>query len=299
MTTAPDRCWLQIVACCDQAELLELALESAGALAVTLRGLGEEVLIEAQPGAAPLWQRTELLALFPTGTDPEPIGRELESQLHDYHLRWDAELLEDRDWVRSWMDAYQPMRFGQRLWVCPRHADIEQSGAVVVRLDPGLAFGTGTHATTALCLEWLDAHPPRDRLVLDYGCGSGVLALAAAALGATTAQAVDTDHQALLAARENAQANGLSNAIRVDAVECALSADIILANILAGPLIELAPRLISLLRPGGRLILAGILAHQSEAVQAAYAPEIRFDGGAARDGWVRLDGRQVGLQKPA
>lgn len=290
MSPPNDACWLQIIASSDRVELLEAALEGAGAQAVTVRGAGQEMLIEPQPGATPMWQRAEVMALFPGETDPQPIGHQLETLLSEYHLRWKAELLENRDWVRAWMDAYQPMRFGQQLWISPRHAEIDQSNAVVVRLDPGLAFGTGTHATTALCLEWLDAHPPRDRDVLDYGCGSGVLALAAAGLGARAVQAVDSDHQALAATRDNAEENQFSSRIQVTAVHAANDADVILANILAGPLIALAPELTKLLRPGGRLILSGILAAQSERVQAAYAPAIRFDAGAARDGWVRLDG---------
>lgn len=290
MSTAGEQSWLQIVASCDNAELLENAFEDAGALAVTLRGDGGETLVEPAPGATPMWQHTQVLALFPAGTDPEPIADELETALAAYNLRWYAELIEDRDWVRAWMDAYQPMRFGRRLWVCPHHATVDADDAVILRLDPGLAFGTGTHATTALCLEWLDAHPPDGTTVLDYGCGSGVLALAAARLGASAVQAVDTDRQALLATAANADDNGLAACVRVQETNAAAAADVVLANILAGPLMELAPTLTDLVRPGGRLILSGILADQAEAVQSAYAPVIRIDAGAARDGWVRLDG---------
>lgn len=295
MTETNRSCWLQIVASCDRAELLETALDGAGALAVTVRGTGAETLIEPEPGATPMWPHAEVTALFPAGTDPEPIGAQIEAVLGDYGLHWHAELLEDRDWVRAWMDSYQPMRFGHRLWVCPHHATVDQMDAVVLRLDPGLAFGTGTHATTALCLEWLDTHPPKAATVLDYGCGSGVLALAAARLGAESVQAVDTDSQALLATQANAAHNDLGSQIRVSGVADAADADLVLANILAGPLMELAPTLSGLVRPGGRLILSGILAHQADAVQAAYAPEIRFDAGAARDGWVRLDGIRSAL----
>lgn len=291
MTQLDNASWLQIVASCDQSELLETALDGAGALAVTIRGTGDEILIEPEPGATPMWQRTELTALFPAGTDAGQLGTELEAMLRGYHLDWHAEIVEDRDWVRAWMDDYQPMRFGNNLWVCPRHAQVNDPNATILRLDPGLAFGTGTHPTTALCLEWLDAHPPNDLTVLDYGCGSGVLALAAARMGAAgTVQAVDTDQQALVATKENAADNDIPAKLEVGPVSTAQKADIVLANILAGPLIELASTLSELVRPGGQLILSGILSEQAETVQAAYADHFSFDSGASQNGWVRLDG---------
>lgn len=292
MTARPDQSWLQIVAASGQPALLEAAFEAEGALAIVLRGDGSETLIEPRPGDEPTWKRTEVAALFPAGTDPDAVAEKITAVLGPRKLRWRAERVEDRDWVREWMDGYRPLAFGRRLWVCPRHAHVEAKNAVVLRLDPGAAFGTGTHATTALCLEWLDAHPPAGLAVLDYGCGSGVLALAAAHLDAASVQAVDIDPRALAVTEENSAVNGVSARLRTGPPEDADPADVVIANILSGPLIELAPRLTALVRPGGRLILSGILAEQAEAVTVAYAANFVFEAGAARDGWIRLDGRR-------
>lgn len=167
----------------------------------------------------------------------------------------------DRAWEREWLRDFHAMRFGRRLWVCPHHEQVADPGAAVVRMDPGLAFGTGTHPTTALCLEWLDAHPPADCAVIDYGCGSGVLALAALRLGARSASCFDIDPQALIAARDNASANGLSDRLRLCNSGAAIAggADLLLANILSGPLVALAPAFADLLQAAGELVLSGLM----------------------------------------
>jgi ribosomal protein L11 methyltransferase len=204
-----------------------------------------------------------------------------------------SELIEDQDWERSWMDNFQPMRFGQRLWIVPSWHAAPEPDAVNLLLDPGLAFGTGTHPTTALCLEWLDAQTLQDCTVLDFGCGSGILAIAALLLGAGLAIGTDIDPQALEASRDNASRNGIEPArfpLYLPGELPGVRADVLVANILAGPLVELAPRLAELLGPGGRLALSGILAEQAEAVRAAYSKDFMLEPTAEKDGWVRISG---------
>jgi ribosomal protein L11 methyltransferase len=203
----------------------------------------------------------------------------------------------DRVWEREWLKDFHPMRFGRRLWVLPHHAEPPADPqAVLVRLDPGLAFGTGTHASTALCLTWLDARLASGSRVIDYGCGSGVLAVAAAQLGASAVHAFDIDPQALIATRDNAAANAVAARVQVheDAATLPAEVDVVVANILAGTLVELAPRLCGLLAPGGQLILAGILKQQVHEVRVGFAPCIELAVFAERDGWSALSGRKAG-----
>ena len=202
----------------------------------------------------------------------------------------------DRAWEREWLRDFHAMRFGRRLWVCPHHEQVDDPTAAVVRMDPGLAFGTGTHATTALCLEWLDAHPPVDQAVVDYGCGSGVLALAALRLGARSASCFDIDSQALIATRDNADANGLSNRLRLcdSAAAIARGADLVLANILSGPLVALAPAFADILQASGMVVLSGLM--EREAAEVTHAYEAWFDMCifGVRESWVCLWGRRNG-----
>ena len=199
--------------------------------------------------------------------------------------------LEDRAWERAWLDDFEPMQFGRSLWVCP-HGHAAPAEATAVYLDPGLAFGTGRHATTALCLEWLDQAQLDGRSLIDYGCGSGILAIAAARLGATSVRAVDVDEQALGAARDNAAANGVADRVTValPADAGAEPADVVVANILARPLVELAPVLAALTRPGGHVVLSGILDEQAEQVQTAYSACFEMLKPLCRAGWARLTG---------
>jgi ribosomal protein L11 methyltransferase len=204
------------------------------------------------------------------------------------------EVLPDKAWEREWLRDFRPMRFGRRLWVCPGGVPAGTPDAIRIELDPGLAFGTGTHPTTALCLEWLDSQDLAGRQVVDYGCGSGILAIAAAKLGAARVVAMDIDPQALIATRENAERNGVSGALGVTGEPRlpARSADVLLANILAGPLVELAPQFAKAMRPSGRLALSGLLAEQAETVTAAYRPWFDIATAATRDGWALLAGRR-------
>lgn len=275
-------------------EALSAFFESAGALSVTLEDAADQPLFEPDPGATPLWSSTRVVALFPAGLDQAALRRRLAGTFGaPAGRRLSVDTLKDRDWERAWLDAFHPMRFGQRLWVCPAGQRPEKpDDAVIVDLDPGLAFGTGTHPTTALCLQWLDAHPPLGRRVLDYGCGSGILGIAALKLGAARVWATDIDAQALEATRENARRNGVEAGLSIG-LPSALPeqpVDGVLANILANPLIELAPRLAQYLGPGGDLVLSGILAEQAGEVAAAYRPWFEFGPPRVEAGWVCLHG---------
>lgn len=274
------------------ADAVEAALFAAGALSVTLTDAGDEPVLEPAPGEIRLWPTTRVVALFPAeAAAPELLARI--AALAGVEIgALQLAAIEDRAWEREWLRDFVPMRFGARLWVAPHHATVPDENAVIVRLDPGLAFGTGTHPTTAMCLRWLDAHPPERLEVIDYGCGSGVLALAAARLGAQRVQCFDIDPQALLATAENAAANALSARIVVRERDVQLegAAALLLANILAGPLCTLAPRFAQLLCPGGRIVLSGILEAQADDVARAYAPWFDIGAYEARDGWSALAG---------
>lgn len=289
---------VSIAAVRDDVPLLEDAVLSLGALSVSLVDAADTPLYEPGVGETPLWQSLILRALFSADLDASQLIVDLgaaSDKIDPANCR--VELLEDKDWLRSWMDAYEPLRIGERLWVCPSWKPVPPQCTVPLRLDPGLAFGTGTHPTTALCLEWLDGHSCAGKTVLDYGCGSGILALAAALLGATQVHAIDNDPQALTATRDNAERNNIAGQIDIIAAgdpSClSLQADILLANILAAPLIELASLLQLLLAPSGLLVLSGLLESQIEAVQSAYAATIVFDEPVVRQQWVRLEGRKI------
>jgi len=272
-------------------EKVEEALLGAGALSVTLEDAGDEPLYEPDPLKPPLWSDTRLTALFAADADLDAVKAFLLAALKLPELpAHRVEPLEDRDWAREWLKDFKPMRFGRRLWVCPTGYAPPDPAAVNLLLDPGLAFGTGTHATTALCLEWLDGAALTGREVIDYGCGSGILAIAAARLGAKRVQAVDNDPQALTATRDNAARNGVEGLIDVFMPESfpAQAADVLLANILAGPLMQLAPRLAALVKPGGALVLSGILESQEAELRAAYEPRFEAFVTAKREDWLRI-----------
>jgi len=276
----------------EQVEAAEETLWALGAQSVTLLDAGDQPLLEPGPGETPLWPESTLEALLPDDLPEQDVlialsAGQVISSPADVHF----DELADRDWERAWMDRFQPMRFGDSIWICPSHTEPNADWPVVVRLDPGLAFGTGTHPTTALCLEWMDAVEFTGKTVTDYGCGSGVLAVAAALKGATTVFAVDHDPQALTATHDNALRNGVSERIETALPGEAgdVRADVVLANILAGPLVELAERIADLVRPGGALVLSGILDEQADDVERAYKPLIGKARRISREGWIRLD----------
>ena len=272
-------------------ERVEQALLDAGALSVTLEDAGDEPLYEPDPLNPPLWSDTRLTGLFPADADLDAVKAVLLATLTLERLpAHRVERLEDRNWTREWLKDFKPMRFGRRLWVCPSGFAPPEASAVNLLLDPGLAFGTGTHPTTALCLEWLDGVDLEGRIVIDYGCGSGILAVAAARLGAKRVLAVDNDPQALIATRSNAARNGVEGLIEAFTPESlpATQADVLMANILAGPLMRLAPRLAHLVRPGGALVLSGILESQAADLHIAYASHFGEFDASKRDDWLRI-----------
>jgi ribosomal protein L11 methyltransferase len=273
------------------ADLAEEAAFGSGALSVTLTDTRDDAVLEPRPGEVRLWPATRLQALFADGSDSAALVAGLAQQLGVAPGRIQPRIIEDRLWEREWLKDFHAMRFGAHLWVCPHHERVADPDAVIVRLDPGLAFGTGTHATTAMCLSWLDAHAPRHAQVIDFGCGSGILAIAALKLGAARACCHDIDPQALLATLENAQANGVADATVICAAVAQLPAgvDVLLANILSGPLCELAPLFATLVRPGGHVILSGLMQHQEAEVTAAYDAWFDTTPIAAREGWVALN----------
>jgi ribosomal protein L11 methyltransferase len=290
------------------AEFLELSFElgardpeaaaaagfGCGACAVTFVDARADPLYEPAPGEVRLWPATRVKCLFAAVADRDGLKRSLAAALVIEAALISAQAVADRAWEREWLKHSHPMRFGRRLWVSPQHARVSEPDAQVVHLDPGLAFGTGTHASTALCLRWLDAQLPPGACVIDYGCGSGVLGLAAARLGAAAVHAFDIDPQALIATRDNALANGLDERLAVHATAATLprGADVLLANILARPLCELAARFAALLRPGGQVVLAGLLEHESADVTGAYGACFDVTRYSERDGWVCLAGRR-------
>ncbi|MEX0899684.1 MAG: 50S ribosomal protein L11 methyltransferase [Gammaproteobacteria bacterium] len=279
---------------------VEDALHAAGAFAVTLDDARDDPIYEPPPGELPLWPSTRLTGLFPGDADRAILAASLENALGPDPLPvHEFTALDDRTWEREWLKDFKPMRFGKRLWVIPGEHEAPDPRAINLELDPGLAFGTGTHATTALCLVWLDGLDLKGKRVVDYGCGSGILAVAAALLGAAEVLAVDNDPQALIATRENAERNGVGHLIATPRaslprsplpLETPFVGDILVANILAAPLIALAPRFAALTARGALVAVSGLLERQAEEVRAAYASWCALDETGERDGWVRLSG---------
>lgn len=277
-------------------ESLEEWLFDHGALAVSLEDNANEPLLEPGPGETPLWQNVVLKALFAGDADLSSIKAVLPRTLVAENSKSEVSRLEDREWTRVWMDDFAPIQMGPRLWVCPSWAVPPDEALVNVMLDPGLAFGTGTHATTAMCLGALDAAVSGGESVVDYGCGSGILAIAALKLGASKALGVDNDPQALAASRDNAARNQISTdqfdvVMPEDDMLLAWSnaASVVVANILAGPLLSLAHDLIELTAPGGRLLLTGVLEEQAAKLIEHYE-HVSLDVIDRRDGWVLLSG---------
>ncbi|MGR8979073.1 MAG: 50S ribosomal protein L11 methyltransferase [Gammaproteobacteria bacterium] len=287
--------WHQITVITNEntAPLLADAFSELGAVSVTYMDAEDEPVYEPAIGETKIWSHTEVIALYESNANPEAIAKEIGERFLPADLHnWRVELIEDQEWERAWMDYYHPMKFADKLWVCPTDQERHEAGTVCLILDPGLAFGTGTHPTTALCLEWLACHDLAGKTVIDYGCGSGILAVAAVLLGATAAHAVDIDPQALTATADNAQKNKVADRIYCYLPEQLppLPADIVLANILAKPLCDLKDTICSLLVSGGQLVLSGILSDQAESVIDAYRSRIEFDQPVQQEDWIRLAG---------
>ncbi|KZZ48625.1 MAG: 50S ribosomal protein L11 methyltransferase [Saccharospirillaceae bacterium] len=291
--------WIQIRIHAQRAQVnsIEEALLAQGALSVTLQDDADQPILEPELGTNPIWDETQIIGLFEANQNSEILLK----NLNDFYQNLSAqplpkhklEILEDKDWIRAWMEDYHPMQFGQRLWVCPSWQTPPQPDAVNLMLDPGLAFGTGTHPTTDLCLQFLDQEVTGKELVVDYGCGSGILGIAALLLGSEKMVGVDIDPQALTATRDNAGRNN----IRDDLYDVFLpdktpdvKADIMVANILAGPLQALAPDIARLTRQGGKLALSGLLAEQAEDVSQCYSQWYNMNPAKQLGDWVLLTG---------
>jgi len=271
-----------------------------GAQSITFTDAGDKPVLEPAPGETPMWHDTRITGLFSPETDMSSLQDDLRSSFEIDILPWhEISNLEDCAWEREWLKDFTAMQFGERLWICPGDASVDDDDAVVVRLDPGLAFGTGSHATTALCLDWLDSLQLRESTILDYGCGSGVLAIAALKLGCKSALAMDIDPQAVTATRSNAIHNEVEDQLTVatSADDIEGKFDIVVANILAGPLTELAGPIACHVKSGCVLALSGILSEQVDEVLMAYSPWIEFDEPVYREqdgqSWARLTGRRI------
>lgn len=289
--------FVQIRVLSSHPEFAEELLLANGADSVSLIDAGDDPVLEPAPGATPLWARTVAVGLFPAAVETERVIANLREYLPDgEHVHITSDPVEDRDWVRNWIEHCPPLKFGKRLWVCPHQRVIEESGCETLLLDPGLAFGTGTHPSTALCLDWLAQQDSLEgKHVIDFGCGSGILGIAALKLGAARCTSVDIDPQAITATRDNAEQNGVDDRMQVlahDAPFSAFEVDIVLANILARPLMELAPTLGASVRRGGALVLAGLLDRQAAEVRGAYAEAFDFEPNVSREGWTRLVARR-------
>ncbi|AYV38381.1 MULTISPECIES: 50S ribosomal protein L11 methyltransferase [Aeromonas] len=290
--------WIQIRinATAKTADKVSNMLLGRGAQAVTFMDAKDVPVYEPMPGETPLWGETEVMGLFDAETDPAPTIAFFQ-QIFGENVGYKVEQLEDKDWVREWMDHFHPMQFGERLWICPSWRDVPNPDAVNVMLDPGLAFGTGTHPTTALCLQWLDGLDLTGKTVVDFGCGSGILGIAALKLGAARVIGIDIDPQAIQASRDNAARNGVADQIELylpaDQPQD-VEADVVVANILAGPLRELAPLIAGHGKAGSLMALSGVLESQAPELETIYGQWFEMDPTAVKEEWCRLSGRKHG-----
>lgn len=292
--------WLQInvTTSPEHAEQYEDLLLEAGCAAVTFEDAKDQPIFEPELGTTPLWGSTTITGLFSAEHDLEKtldLLNQAKAELSHNDVKFKAEILEDKDWEREWMTHYHPMQFGQHFWVCPSWIEVPDPHAVNLMLDPGLAFGTGTHPTTALCLEWLASQPMTHKTVIDYGCGSGILGIAAKLLGAKEVSGVDIDPQALQATKDNLTRNSLA----IDSLPVYFpdelahgDVDIVIANILAGPLKDLAPTLAGLVKADGHIVLSGLLSEQAESILATYEQWFDMDVIAHKEDWIRLSGKK-------
>ena len=280
-------------------EILEDALLINGCQAVTLLDTEDQPVFEPIRGTTPLWEHTTVQGLFEHDIDAAELVKRIEQVVAEHQLQIasiQTEIVEDKDWEREWMDNFQPIQCGPRLWIVPTWLDAPVAEAINLKLDPGLAFGTGTHPTTFLCLKWLDEHIKGGEQVLDYGCGSGILGLAALLLGAQRMEGIDIDPQAMTATQNNAQVNAIASdryRVTTQPKELQPQYDVVVANILAGTLCDLAADICSRVITGGALVLSGILAHQAEAVIDAFKSNIQFEPTLEKEGWVCLSGYKL------
>lgn len=291
--------WIQIniEAKPQQTEQIEEAVLDAGAVSVTLQDAADQPILEPGVGETPLWDSCILTALFSATVDTAVTTDHINTFL-SFPIKADWQLVEDKDWSQEWKKHFKPIPCSEgRLWICPSWTDVPKPDAVNLRLDPGLAFGTGSHPTTMLCLNWLEKQSLKGKTVIDFGCGSGILGIAALLLGADKVWAIDNDPQALLASRDNAQRNGIDNdrliTLLPEQIPDEAKANIMLANILAKPLIDLADQISALTLSTGQLCLSGILSHQINTVSAAYQKQFEFDAAMLEEDWAQLSATKV------
>lgn len=277
-----------------RAALVEELLSELGAVSVTLQDGEDQPVFQIDPGTTPIWRNTEVVGLFEHDVPIHAIVTELRARAHlNATDEIVTEEVADTDWERVCMQDFKPMRFGERVWICPSWETPPEPSAVNIMLDPGLAFGTGTHPTTALCLEWLDRQDLVGKTVIDYGCGSGVLAIAAALLGAARVIAIDNDPQAIIASESNRELNQITPgqlSVHLPGVEGHPQADVLVANILSGPLEQLTPIIAALVKPGGKLILSGVLSQQTQSLVDSYQEFFTMLVPVTREEWVRVEG---------
>lgn len=291
--------WIQlkINSQAEHAEAIGNMLSANGAQAVTFVDAKDTPMYEPKPGETQLWPDTQVVGLFDATTNMQQVIKRLEqASLLGAGFVHNIDQLEDKDWERAWMDNFHPMRFGERLWICPSWRPVPDPDAVNVMLDPGLAFGTGTHPTTALCLRWLDSLDLTGKTLLDFGCGSGILGIAGLKLGANRVIGIDIDPQAIQASRDNAERNGVAQQIELylPQQQPNLQADVVIANILAGPLKELRDTISNYCKPKGLLALSGILASQADDVIESYRQDFSQLSVEENEEWVRISGVKRG-----
>ncbi|MBY6199058.1 50S ribosomal protein L11 methyltransferase [Vibrio hangzhouensis] len=291
--------WIQIKlnATNENAEQIgDMLMEETGALSVTFLDAHDTPVFEPLPGETRLWGDTDIVALYDAEADTKLILTQITaSNMLAEGFAHKVEQLEDKDWEREWMENFHPMKFGERLWICPSWRDVPEPDAVNVMLDPGLAFGTGTHPTTALCLEWLESLDLAGKTVIDFGCGSGILAIAAIKLGAAKVIGIDIDPQALTASKDNAERNGVADQLELFLPQNqpeGLIADVVVANILAGPLRDLSDIIKGLVKDGGQLAMSGVLDTQAEDVANYYRDEMTIDPIVELNEWCRISGKK-------
>ena len=284
---------ISIIISGDLLDTVEALLHDLQVQAILLYDAEDQPLLEPGPGETPMWEMVKVTGLFSEDHDIDNVHLALKSHWPEATIIINK--LADQNWTRAWMDHFKPMQFGENLWICPTHETLPDSNATVVSLDPGMAFGTGTHHTTSMCLEWLATHDVQDKTILDYGCGSGILAIATLKLGAAKAWCVDNDPQALLATHDNANQNNINKA----AIEIVLPADcpeiqvdLVIANILASALVNLAPVLTKHTTANGQIVMSGILHHQAQSVIDAY-PQFAFEQVIRQDDWVCLSAKKT------
>ncbi len=292
--------WIQIKlnATAETAEAIgDVLMEEAGALSVTFVDAKDTPVFEPMPGETRLWGETDIVALYDANTQMDEVVALLKAHpLLGEHFTHKIEQLEDKDWERAWMDNFKPMRFGQRLWVCPSWCEPPEPEAVNILLDPGLAFGTGTHPTTALCLKWLDSLDLKGKTIIDFGCGSGILSLAALLLGAEKVIGIDIDPQALQASKDNAERNKVADRLKLylpHETPEDLQAHIVVANILAAPLRELSPVIKNLIAPNGKLAMSGVLESQAESVADCYRDALCIHEIVVQEEWCRITADKI------